>query len=98
LHRSHRWKTYWTKEIVRGPKEGNVLNTWSSGRDIQLKMPAGRMKKRFKSMDIPCERSWIGAHENFQEREYNAGASPATSERGTKRQCILAHDELFEMF
>jgi hypothetical protein len=49
-------------------------------------------------MDRPCESSWTGAHENFQAREYDAGASLATSEHGTKRQCILAHDELFEMF
>jgi hypothetical protein len=74
------------------------LNTWSNGRDIQLKMPARRMKQRFKTMDRPCKISWKGAHENFQAREYDAGASPATSERGTKRQRILAHDELFKMF
>jgi hypothetical protein len=35
-----------------------------------------------KSMDRPCESSWIGAHENFQAREYDAGASPTSSERG----------------
>jgi hypothetical protein len=28
----------------------------------------------------------------------DAGASPTTSEHGTKRQRILAHDELFEVF
>jgi hypothetical protein len=33
-------------------------------------------------MDRPCENSWIGAHENFQAREYDAGASPTSSERG----------------
>jgi hypothetical protein len=27
-------------------------------------------------MGIPCESSWTGAHENFQAREYDAGASP----------------------
>jgi hypothetical protein len=40
------------------------------------------MKQRFKSMDRPCESSWIGVHENFQVREYDAGASPTSSERG----------------
>jgi hypothetical protein len=49
-------------------------------------------------MDRLCKSSWIGAHENFQAREYDAGASPTTSKRGTKHQHILAHDELFEMF
>jgi hypothetical protein len=33
-------------------------------------------------MDRPCESSWIGAHENFQAREYDARALPTTSERG----------------
>jgi hypothetical protein len=31
-----------------------------------------------------CEISWIGSHENFQVREYDAGASPTTSERGER--------------
>jgi hypothetical protein len=75
LQRNHRWKAYWTKELVRGPGERNTLNTWSNGRDIQLKMPAGKMKQRSRSMDRPCESSWTGAHENFQAREYDAGAS-----------------------
>jgi hypothetical protein len=77
LQKSHRWSAYWTKELVRGPGERNILNTWSSGRAIQLKMPTGRMKPKYRSMDKPCERSWTGAHENFQAREYDAGASPA---------------------
>jgi hypothetical protein len=98
LQRSHRWKAYWTKELAKGPEEGNILNTWSSGRDIQLKMPARRMKQKSRSMDRPCKSSWIGAHENFQAREYDVGASPTTSEPGTKHQRILTHDELFEMF
>ena len=34
-------------------------------------------------MDKPCERSWTGAHENFQAREYDAGASSTKSECGT---------------
>jgi hypothetical protein len=31
-------------------------------------------------MDIPCRSSWTRAHENFQAREYDAGASPSSSE------------------
>jgi hypothetical protein len=83
LQKNHKWKEYETKELAKGLEEGNILNTWSSGRDIQLKMPTRRMKQRFKSMDRPCESSWTGAHENFQAREYDAGASPTTRERGT---------------
>jgi hypothetical protein len=104
LQRNHRWKVYWTRESVRGPGERNILNTWSSGRDIQLKMPAGRMKQRFKSMDRPCESSWTGAHENFQAREYDAGASPTTSKHGGRRQLGQAPthfstlQKCFEMF
>jgi hypothetical protein len=30
-------------------------------------------------MDRPCTSSWTGAHENFQAREYDAGASQASS-------------------
>ena len=55
------------------------MNIWLSGRVIQLKMPAGRLKKKFLSMDIPCRSSWTGAHANFQAREYDAGASLTTS-------------------
>jgi hypothetical protein len=33
-------------------------------------------------MDKPCESSWIGVHENFQAREYDAGASSTSSEHG----------------
>jgi hypothetical protein len=29
-------------------------------------------------MEIPCRSSWIGAHANFQAREYDAGASLTT--------------------
>jgi hypothetical protein len=47
-------------------------------------MPASRLKKRSRSMDRPCMSSWIGAHENFQEREYDAGASPTSSEPARK--------------
>jgi hypothetical protein len=84
LQKSRRWSGYWTKEFVRGPGERNTLNTWSSGRVIQLNMPAGRMTQRSRSMDRPCVNSWIGAHENFQAREYDAGASQA-SQREDKR-------------
>jgi hypothetical protein len=80
LQRSHRWNRYWINEWVRKPEGKNILNIWSSGRAIQLKMPAGRLKQRFRSMDIPCRSSWTGAHANFQVREYDAGASPETSE------------------
>jgi hypothetical protein len=37
-------------------------------------------------MDTPCVRSWIGAHENFQAKEYDAGASPTSSEPMRKRR------------
>jgi hypothetical protein len=51
------------------------MSIWSNGRTIQLKMPAGRMKRRYRSMDRPCRSSWTRAHEIFQAREYDAGAS-----------------------
>jgi hypothetical protein len=47
LQRSHRWSRYWINEWVRRPEGKNTLNIWSSGRAIQLKMPAGRLKQRF---------------------------------------------------
>jgi hypothetical protein len=47
-----------------------------------LKMLDGKIKQRSISMDRLCESSWTGAHENFQAREYDAGASPTTSECG----------------
>jgi hypothetical protein len=40
-----------------------------------MKMPARRMKQRSRGMDRQCVSSWIGAHDNFQAREYDAGAS-----------------------
>jgi hypothetical protein len=49
-------------------------------------------------MDRPCEISWTRAHENFQAREYDAGASPTTSERGAHTNAFWEHDELFETF
>ena len=96
LHKNHKWKAYWTKELVRGLGEKSILKTWSNGRDIQLKMSVGRMKKRFRSMDRPYKNSWTGVHENFQAREYDAGPLPTTSERRGRRQlgwaqCIFAH-------
>jgi hypothetical protein len=48
-------------------------------------MPAGRMKQRSRGMDRPCTSSWTGAHENFQAREYDAGASQV-SQCEDKRQ------------
>jgi hypothetical protein len=49
-------------------------------------------------MDRLCESSWIGAHENFQVREYDAGASPTSSERGAHTNSFWAHDQLFDLF
>jgi hypothetical protein len=37
-------------------------------------------------MDIPCRSSWTGAHEIFQAREYDAGASLTSSEPARKRK------------
>jgi hypothetical protein len=45
-----------------------------------LKMLARRTKQRYRGMDKPCASSWTGAHENFQAREYDAGAPPTSSE------------------
>jgi hypothetical protein len=47
-------------------------------------------------MDRPCESSWIGAHENFQAREYDVGASPTLIEHGASANAFWAHDELFK--
>ena len=96
LQRSHRWSGYWINEWVRELGRKNTLNIWSSGRAIQLKIPTGRMKHRFRSMDRPCKSSWIGAHENFQAREYDAGASPTSSEHGASTNAFWSHDELFK--
>jgi hypothetical protein len=41
-------------------------------------------------MDIPCRSSWIGSHEIFQAREYDAGASQISSEM-EQAQCIFEH-------
>jgi hypothetical protein len=49
-------------------------------------------------MNRPCESSWTGAHENFQAREYDAGASPASSERGTSTNAFWHMIKLFEIF
>jgi hypothetical protein len=54
-----------------------------------LRIPIGRPKQRFRSMDRPCVSSWIGAHENFQAREYDAGASPTSSEPTQRRQTVI---------
>jgi hypothetical protein len=42
-----------TRESAGRPGEKSILNTWSNGRDIQLKMPAGKMKKKSISMERP---------------------------------------------
>ena len=86
LQRSHRWSGYWINEWVRRLEGKNILNIWSSGKAIQLKMPAEKMKQRFRSMDIPCKSSWIGAHANFQVREYDAGASFTTSKTNVEAE------------
>jgi hypothetical protein len=58
-------------------------------------MPARRMKKRSRGMDKPCVSSWIGAHETFQAREYDAGSSQA-SQRGDKKTAGKAPSANFE--
>jgi hypothetical protein len=63
------------KRVSKKTRRKQYLSIWSSGRIIQLNMPAGRMKRRYRGMDRPCRSSWTGAHENFQAREYDAGAS-----------------------
>jgi hypothetical protein len=79
------------QRVGKKTRRKEYLNIWSSGRAIQLKMPAGRLKQRYGSMDIPCRSSWTGAHANFQVREYDAGASPETSEPAQKTKDSWAH-------
>jgi hypothetical protein len=99
LQISHRWSGYWINEWVRRLGESNTLSIWSNGRTIQLKMPAGRMKRRYKSMDIPCRISWIGSHESFQVREYDVGAFPTSSEPAQKARDSWTHASTnFEIF
>ena len=50
-----------------------------------MKMPARRMKQKSRGADTPYASSWIGAHENFQARKYDARASQA-SQHGDKGQ------------
>jgi hypothetical protein len=59
-------------------------------------MLAERAKRKSKSMDTPYVRSWTGAHENFQAREYDAGASQA-SQRGFQRQREKRPTQNFEI-
>jgi hypothetical protein len=48
-------------------------------------------------MDRPCRSSWTRAHENFQVREYDAGASPMSSEPAWKRKTAGRHPaQIFE--
>jgi hypothetical protein len=71
------------------------MSIWSNGRIIQWKMPAGRLKKRYKSRDRPCRSSWTGAHESFQAEEYDAGASQLPKASMEQRMCFfLTHDTL----
>jgi hypothetical protein len=62
-------------------------------------MPAGRQKKLSKNMDRLCKSSWIGSHESFQVKEYDAGASqlPKVSVEAT-HVFFLTHDILLENF
>jgi hypothetical protein len=39
-------------------------------------------------MDRPCMSSWTGAHEIFQAREYDAGASSTSSEPAWKQETV----------
>ena len=64
------------KRVSKRPGGSNTLSIWSNGRITQWRMPAGRLKQLYKSMDRPCRSSWTGAHESFQAEEYDAGASP----------------------
>jgi hypothetical protein len=99
LQRSRRWSSYWTKEFVRRPGGKNTLIIWSSGRIIQLKMPDERLKQRYRIMDIPCRSSWTGAHESFQAREYDVGASPTSSAPARKTMdSWKAPDQIFLKF
>jgi hypothetical protein len=42
-------------------------------------------------MDIPCRSSWTGAHENFQAREYDAGASQISKRAWSQRNVFFEH-------
>jgi hypothetical protein len=77
---SHKCSAYWIRESARRPDEKKILSIWSSGRITQLKMPAGRLKHKYRSMGILCRSSWTGVHESLQAREYDAGASFTASE------------------
>jgi hypothetical protein len=46
-----------TKGLAKRPRGKSILNTWSSEKDIQLKMPVDKMKQQFIGMDRPCKRS-----------------------------------------
>jgi hypothetical protein len=49
-------------------------------------------------MDRPCVSSWEGAHESFQVREYDAGASPTSSEPAWKpKDSWTSANENFEI-
>jgi hypothetical protein len=77
------------KRVRKKPGESNTSSIWSNGRTIQWKMPAGKAKQRFKSMDRPCRSSWTGAHESFQAEEYDAGASQLPKRAWRQRMCFF---------
>jgi hypothetical protein len=47
------------QRVGRRPEGRHILNIWSNGKDTQLKMPVGKVKKISKDMD----RHNAGAHE-----------------------------------
>jgi hypothetical protein len=88
-------KIQWKKQmlIAEKPQMERILDKRVSKRTrqkqyfkylVKWKMPAGRLKQRFKSMDKQCKSSWIGSHESFQAEEYDAEASPMTSDPAWK--------------
>jgi hypothetical protein len=60
-------------------------------------MPAGKMKQAFISMNRPCRSSWTGAREIFQAEEYDAGASPKTSEPAHRAEDSWINNTHFEI-
>jgi hypothetical protein len=61
-------------------------------------MPAGKMNLKSRNIDRLCESSWKGAHENFQAREYDVGASLVASTYGGRGQLgqVPAHFNTLE--
>jgi hypothetical protein len=48
-------------------------------------------------MDRLCMSSWTGAHETFEAREYDAGASPTSNEPARKRRTTGKASKIFEI-